>query len=766
MPITVPNLDNRRYQQLLDDTLARIPVHTPEWTNFNASDPGVTLVEMFAFLTENLLYRANQIPERNRKKFLQLLGLPLQSSASASGLVTISNLRGPRETVTLDRGLEVRAGPIPFHTTLGLDVLPVESLAYVKVKVTGQSPEVVAYYEQLYASYKGEAPPTKPVLYSSRPLATLGDAGFDLAGDSTDHCVWIALLAGPKDDPQAMRDAIGGKTVSLGLVPMLDAPGGERRLAPVSDGDAVKPRIFVEIPDINPAAPGLPASRLPSYRVLQTAAPPETPTVIQVTLPTADRLILWDNLEPLEKGVGNLPPTLEDTDQEDRILTWLRIRWPDSLQARILWAGINTVAIEQRARIAHELLPAGNGHPDQVVQLASAPVVPGSVRLVVTAPGADPVTWQEIEDLGLAGPEVPVPDPILPPGIELPVAEKAELNQLVNVFTLDAEAGLLRFGDGLRGRRPAAGASLRASYEFSQGRKGNVRAGAINTAPALPAGLTATNPVRTWGGCDAESAADGEKHILRHIQHVDRLVTRSDFEAIAARTPGIDLGRVEVLPTFNPQLLPNEPGDAPGAVTLMVIPKFDRVNPEAPLPTPMFLEAICRHLEPRRLVTTEVFLRGPTYVDIWISVGVNVASDQASIAEIRRNVERALRAHLSPLPPANAPDTDALVPLLTAPATPASRGWPLRTAVAQSALEAVVARVPGVVAVEGLLLAEGDDAATPKVELFALELPRIAGIAVVVGPPLDLDSFRGTTDAGATGAAAMVVPVPIIPREC
>ena len=765
MPITLPNLDNRRYQQLLDDTLARIPVHTPEWTNFNASDPGVTLVEMFAFLTESLLYRANQIPERNRKKFLQLLGLPLQPSAPASGLVTISNLRGPRETITLDPGMEVRAGPVPFYTQMGLDVLPVEVLAYVKMKSTGQSPEIVAYYEQLYASYKGETPPTRPVLYSSQPLSAAGDAGFDLADASTDHCVWLALLAGPKDDPRVIRDRIGGKTISLGLVPMLDAPGGERRLAPVNDGDAVKPKITIEIPEIPPSG-GLPASRQPVYRVLQSAAPPEAPTVIQVTLPGADRLNLWDNLEPLEKGVGDLPPTLEDTDQEDRIITWLCIRWPASLQARILWAGINTVAIEQRARITHELLPAGNGQPDQMVQLARQPVVPGSVRLTVTAPGADPESWQEIDDLGYAGPEVPVPDPILPPGVELPLAEKAERNSLVNVFTLDAEAGLLRFGDGLRGRRPAVGASLRVSYEFSVGRQGNVRAGAINTAPGLQSGLTAANPVRTWGGRDAESAADGEKHILRYIQHVDRLVTRSDFEAIAARTPGVDLGRVEVLPAFNPQLLPNEPGDAPGVVTLMVIPKYDRVNPEAPLPTPMFLDAICRHLEPRRLVTTELFLRGPNYVDLWISVGINVASDQASIAGIRRNVESALRAHLSPLPPADTAVSDALTPLLTAPGTPVNRGWPLRTAVAQSALEAVVARVPGIIAVEGLFLAQGTDAATPKVEMFALDLPRIAGIAVVLGPPLDLDSFRGTAVAPPGTDPTLVVPVPIIPREC
>ena len=48
MPLQIPSIDNRRYQDLLNEALARIPVHNPEWTNFNKSDPGVTLVELFA----------------------------------------------------------------------------------------------------------------------------------------------------------------------------------------------------------------------------------------------------------------------------------------------------------------------------------------------------------------------------------------------------------------------------------------------------------------------------------------------------------------------------------------------------------------------------------------------------------------------------------------------------------------------------------------------------------------------------------------------
>src|SRR5215210_4005498 len=102
MPLTIPTIDDRRYQDLLDEALARIPVHNPEWTNFNKSDPGVTLVEVFAFLAENILYRSNQIPERNRLKFLSLLGVPLRPASSARGLVVFSNTaNGTPTTLTL-----------------------------------------------------------------------------------------------------------------------------------------------------------------------------------------------------------------------------------------------------------------------------------------------------------------------------------------------------------------------------------------------------------------------------------------------------------------------------------------------------------------------------------------------------------------------------------------------------------------------------------------------------------------------------------------
>jgi hypothetical protein len=756
MPLAPPPLDSRRYQELLDDTLARIPVHNPEWTNFNRSDPGVTLVELFAFLTENLLYRANQIPERNRRKFLSLLGVPLQPAASATGLVAFSNDRGPLQTITLNGGLEVRAGRIPFRTDLGLDVLPVEARVYVKRRLEDPPQQLIDYYNQLYASYRESTPPERLALYETVPLETQASTGIELQ-QTTDGAIWIALLLRAADRPNEatfhdVRAALGGRTLTLGFVPAL--ADAQAVLSPARALREAPTKLRYLIP--NAPDGRLPDDRLPRYKELDARPTDDVlvrPGLVQIQLPPAEELRIWENLEPLEAGAGQRPPALEDTRLADRVITWIRVQAPGGVQARLMWVGMNAATVSQRARVPSEVLPNGTGAPDQVVRLARTPIVPGSVVLRVTTGGAEEL-WTEIDDLLAAGPEVPVPDPRLPPGVPPPTAGPT------NVFTVDAEAGEIHFGDGARGRRPPAGAILRASYDYGFGRAGNVAAGGISSSPALPAGVKVTNPVRTWGGTESETVLDGEKQVTRYLKHRDRLVNVEDFDTIARRTPGVDIGRIEVLPAFAPELAPAEPGQAPGAVTLLLIPRSDATQPDAPRPDALFLDAVCRYLDPRRLVTTEVHLRGPTYVPIWISAGIDVVVG-ASEAEVREAVAAAIRRFLSPLPHAG----DAGV----------EGGWPLRKPIVALELVAVVSRVPGVRLVTGLQLARGSEAALDSIEITGLELPRLLGLSVTPGQPLALDALRGTAPApGPTsggddsdeGPLPEIVPVPVVPENC
>src|SRR5689334_911898 len=89
MPIPLPNLDDRRWQDLVEEGRALIPVYSPEWTDHNASDPGITLLELFAWLSEMDIYRANRVADRHKRKFLALAGvepLPPKSARVVVGL--------------------------------------------------------------------------------------------------------------------------------------------------------------------------------------------------------------------------------------------------------------------------------------------------------------------------------------------------------------------------------------------------------------------------------------------------------------------------------------------------------------------------------------------------------------------------------------------------------------------------------------------------------------------------------------------------------
>jgi len=76
MTIPLENLDDKTYADLVKESLARIPVYAPQWTDWNESDPGITLIELLAWLTEMQIYSLNRIGERSRLKFLKLLGVP------------------------------------------------------------------------------------------------------------------------------------------------------------------------------------------------------------------------------------------------------------------------------------------------------------------------------------------------------------------------------------------------------------------------------------------------------------------------------------------------------------------------------------------------------------------------------------------------------------------------------------------------------------------------------------------------------------------
>jgi predicted phage baseplate assembly protein len=327
------------------------------------------------------------------------------------------------------------------------------------------------------------------------------------------------------------------------------------------------------------------------------------------------------------------------------------------------------------------------------------------------------------------------------------------------VFNLEPESGNVTFGVGLRGARPPRGAVIQATYEYGGGLDGKVAIGAINKASALPGGVKVSNTVNTWGASPNETAADGEQRISSFLKHKDRLVTVEDFREITLRTPGVDIGRVEVLPLFHPTGTNGE-GDSQeaGSVTVMVIPEHDIAQPEPPDPTRLFLQAVVDWLEPRRLVTTQVYVRGPVFIPIVVSLGIVTMPGQ-SLFVVQKNVKDAIRRYLSSL--IGGPE------ITNGDGQKVGVGWPLLNALRPQDLMAAASRVEGVRYVsEAFLGAIADDGTIgdkKQLDLKGIQLPWLSAVDVQEGTAAPITNFAHPEAAGDFKAGQ---PVPLLPRKC
>ena len=151
MPLKEPEIDNRKFEQILSELRLRIPRYTKEWTNFNDSDPGITLLQLFAWLTETMFFQMNRVPERSYIKFLQLLGLELRPAQPATAHLTFAVTPGAkvepvRRGVRIAGQPEEGGEPLPFETEEGLSLIAVP-LANVLVFDGSEFHEVTALNE-------------------------------------------------------------------------------------------------------------------------------------------------------------------------------------------------------------------------------------------------------------------------------------------------------------------------------------------------------------------------------------------------------------------------------------------------------------------------------------------------------------------------------------------------------------------------------------------------------------------------------------------
>jgi hypothetical protein len=111
MTLPTPNLDDRTFDDIVEEAIRLIPQYCPEWTNYNPSDPGITLVELFAWMTEMILYRLNKVPDKVYVTLLDLIGIKLRPPQPASTMLTFNLVEGAESGVWVPKGTQVATEP-------------------------------------------------------------------------------------------------------------------------------------------------------------------------------------------------------------------------------------------------------------------------------------------------------------------------------------------------------------------------------------------------------------------------------------------------------------------------------------------------------------------------------------------------------------------------------------------------------------------------------------------------------------------------------
>jgi predicted phage baseplate assembly protein len=130
MALPVPNLDDRRFQELVNESKRQVQQRCPEWSDHNVHDPGVTLIELFAWMTDQVIYRLNRVPDRMYVKFLELIGVRLFPPTAARAPVTFWLAAPQPDVVRIPAATQVATvrteteDAIVFATVADLDVVP------------------------------------------------------------------------------------------------------------------------------------------------------------------------------------------------------------------------------------------------------------------------------------------------------------------------------------------------------------------------------------------------------------------------------------------------------------------------------------------------------------------------------------------------------------------------------------------------------------------------------------------------------------------
>ena len=578
-------LDDRDFQDLVNEARLRISQSCPEWTEHNVSDPGVTLIELFAWMTEMVIYRLNRIPDKLHVALMELLGIALEPATAARAELRF-RLSAPATQPVF---------------------IPAASTEVATLRTPGEDPVIFQTLEDF------TIPPTRPTAYSVERGRAVKEVGV-AAG--------VATPKGPDQLPFGMPPQVGD-ALYLGFETSL------ARLLVRVDVDCSQARGA----GVDPEDPPL------KWEISSGEAPGGW----------AAAEVLIDATGGFNYGSGvvelQLPPAHDPTTVGGTRAHWLRCRLDDTTRRGAAAATFShppeiysitaaplgaLVPGAHSVKVDEEIVGESDGTPGQSFRLRNAPVLAleGDEGLELLEP--ESTTWRAWE-------------------IREAFAESGPGDPHYTLDLASGELSFgpaIRTGDGAwrqYGAVPPKGARLRMrGYRHGGGRRGNVAAGALSVLKsAIPTVAGVINPHSAAGGVDPETLEGARQRAAMEIRTRYRAVTGEDFEFLSAEASPRVARAICVEP-------PDTVGVARLHLVPRIKPADRLLSLGELTPDEELFSQVAAYLDERRLIGTRVELLPARYRGVSIVVNLQ-AGLRADPRRVEEDVAHALYTYLNPL---------------------------------------------------------------------------------------------------------------------
>lgn len=621
--LPVPNLDDRNFEQLIQEAKSYIPQLAPDWTDENAHDPGITLLELLAWHIEMQQYRINRMSVEFDRKYLMLLGGWPRDRKPATTSISFNKVD---QVTYIPYGTAFTVGQLHFETTRPVTVIP-ERTAMIILNHEGIKKELVL-----------NAGLGKTTFY---PFGENGEVGSEM----------IIKLAQPL--PRCMPLSLWFELDRQS--PDIRIPARYKRYTPSAK---VKWSYFEPSDEGGQWLP-LRMERDETYSFHQNGPilfelPLALPEVTMIKAEVAEGQ--FDDVPRIKRLLWNEVFT---TQGQTWVTQELFTGWSDkdadiakheAIQLILYHAAYQTGQIQVQYRYKDGWIDIDEQYFNleheatyctlTIQPLGIVPIGEGSIRVIATH--RDFINQQYIAtSTGISFQSYPLPSAKLyedelivqisstdSSGTKVwhdweRVLDFDHSNAHSRHYIIDDEANIL-FSDGINGISPSYSdePNIRiVQFRTGEGSQGNIKEDTIKELVLDNSTLEVTNLFPAYGGEDKETIADALNRVKLEILSPKCGVTERDLERLVFDIPGIRIARVKAIGGYQPQLTdyPNE--RAMGHTSIVVVPQSRRAFPK---PSKGLCQTIATHLEPYRLLSTKLHVVEPEYIKVTIRAAVVV----------------------------------------------------------------------------------------------------------------------------------------------